>query len=137
MSALENNPKLAPFRDSLNFWLGPGGCVVSGPANTKDGPHLYLEFIVLGENKGREGHWQKDVDLDHVRNYFSTWDPVLAEMLAFADAAFIWRLAYTEPGLEWTSKSGKVVLVGDAAHAVLPHSGAVRWKCPQESPVAH
>ena len=125
IAALEENPKVIPLLNSINFWLGPAGCVVTGPMETDSGPQMSLEFVILGENRGSEGNWDKEIDIDHVRHFFRSWDPVLSEMLAHTEKAHVWRLAYTDPELEWVSNSGKVVLIGDAAHAVLPHTGAV------------
>jgi hypothetical protein len=38
---------------------------------------------------------------------------------------FLWKIAYLPPLETWVSRSGKVVLLGDAAHAMVPHLGMV------------
>jgi salicylate hydroxylase len=52
---------------------------------------------------------------------FSGWHPAATEMVAAAAPAVQWGLFVVQPLLHWYR--GRVVLLGDAAHAMLPHHG--------------
>lgn len=119
------NVKTAPLLESANSWWGPTGCVIVGIAGTDDNTHLSMEFCVLSEDDGSEGNLVTIRDIDKIKRSFVDWDPLLTELLELVDEARIWRLAYAEPGLDWVSPGGRTVLVGDAAHAMLPHAMAV------------
>jgi len=53
------------------------------------------------------------------------WDPVIcAAIRAIPPAKLIdWKLLWRDPVRQWVSKTGRIVLVGDAAHPHLPTSG--------------
>ena len=53
----------------------------------------------------------------------------LAELVKPEDC-FLWKIAHLPKLKSWVSRSGKVVLLGDAAHAMVPHLGAVRFYSP-------
>jgi hypothetical protein len=63
-------------------------------------------------------------DVEHMKTYFNGFAPVIQKALSYVDEAYVWRMMETMPA-SWVSTSGKVVLVGDAAHAVLPFAGQV------------
>jgi 2-polyprenyl-6-methoxyphenol hydroxylase-like FAD-dependent oxidoreductase len=53
------------------------------------------------------------------------WDPDLVEMMQLVpDGACIdWSLRWRDPQPQWASQGGRVVQLGDSAHAFLPTSG--------------
>lgn len=53
------------------------------------------------------------------------WDPVIcAAMKAIPPENLIdWKLLWRDPIRQWVSRTGRIVLVGDAAHPHLPTSG--------------
>lgn len=53
------------------------------------------------------------------------WDPVIvAAMKAVPrDTLIDWKLLWRDPIRQWVSKTGRITLVGDAAHPHLPTSG--------------
>lgn len=56
-----------------------------------------------------------------VLNEFEGWDPRLIKLLKhLPEKCLEWKLCDLEPMDNWTLPGGKIVLLGDAAHAVLP-----------------
>ena len=63
-------------------------------------------------------------NIEKLKGYFKDFAPEIQKVLSYVKEAHVWRMMETMP-TSWVSKSGKVVLAGDAAHAVLPYVGQV------------
>ncbi|KAF5865967.1 hypothetical protein ETB97_001545 [Aspergillus alliaceus] len=69
-----------------------------------------------------DGNWNTPVDVDALRTRFSDFKVTTRAFLDHVQHAEKWQMA-TGPELDtWWSASGRVVLLGDAAHAMLPHA---------------
>ena len=58
---------------------------------------------------------------DALRREFAGWDPRIGEVLRQVDRTFRWALYDREPLPTWSK--GRLTLLGDAAHPMLPHLG--------------
>ena len=56
-----------------------------------------------------------------LRRAFEGWDPRVGQVLAQVDKTFRWALYDREPLPTWSQ--GRLTLLGDAAHPMLPHLG--------------
>lgn len=65
--------------------------------------------------------WSAAGDRDELVSSFNGWDPRVVELLEAVDKCFWWGLYDRRPLQSWTK--GRLVLLGDAAHAMLPHLG--------------
>lgn len=80
---------------------------------------------VSGEQE-RES-WILPGDKETVRKEFKDFDNTVQRILEYMDTdPAKWLLHDREPLKEWVFADGKVVLLGDAAHAMLPHQGKQR-----------
>jgi salicylate hydroxylase len=61
-----------------------------------------------------------------MKQYFKDYVPFYHKIMAYTKEANVWRIIETMPAL-WVSKGGKVVIIGDAAHAVQPFVGQVSF----------
>ena len=75
---------------------------------------------VLAENTP----WTKAVDQAQMLADFSDWSESCKALLKLIEQPTIWALHEIEELSTYQSVSGRVVLMGDAAHAMLPHQGA-------------
>src|SRR5204862_7212134 len=65
--------------------------------------------------------WSAPGDPDVLRAEFEGWDPRIGAVLEQVDKTFRWALYDREPLPTWTR--GRLTLLGDAAHPMLPHVG--------------
>jgi salicylate hydroxylase len=65
--------------------------------------------------------WSAVGDRDELAASFDGWDPRVVELLEKVETCFWWGLYDRAPLASWTR--GRLVLLGDAAHAMLPHLG--------------
>ena len=65
--------------------------------------------------------WSEPGDPEALRREFEEWDPRIGDLLNRVDKTFRWALYDREPLPTWSR--GRLTLLGDAAHPMLPHLG--------------
>jgi len=79
----------------------------------------YVGFVPA--NKEMQESWSAPGDPDELRRAFDGWDTRIGDLLKQVDRTFRWALYDREPLPTWTH--GRLTLLGDAAHPMLPHLG--------------
>jgi salicylate hydroxylase len=79
----------------------------------------YVGFVPADEEMKES--WLAPGDPDVLRAEFVGWDPRIGSLLSQVQATFRWALYDREPLPTWTR--GRLTLLGDAAHPMLPHLG--------------
>lgn len=101
--------------DEHTAWLGPDQHFVQYPVN--GGNRLNFVAIVPAGREEKES-WSTPGDIQVARTHFADWDPRVRRILQAADSVTLWGL-YDRPVRD-VLHVGRVVLLGDAAHPVLP-----------------
>ena len=104
--------------DRWLMWLGKGKHFLSFPVRA--GKLINYVGFVPADAEMKES-WLAAGDPDVLRAEFAGWDPRIAELLAQVKTTFRWALYDREPLPVWTK--GRLTLLGDAAHPMLPHLG--------------
>ncbi|RFU31723.1 hypothetical protein B7463_g4594, partial [Scytalidium lignicola] len=72
-----------------------------------------------------EESWTTTADRAELENEYMDFDPVVGKVIShMSQRPGKWLLNDRDPLEQWVFCNGKVVLMGDAAHAMLPHQGA-------------
>jgi len=104
--------------DVWQMWLGPGKHFLAFPV--RRGELINFVGFVPADGIMRES-WTAPGDPDELREEFAGWDPRIAELLSHVRSTFRWSLYDRDPMPVWTK--GRLTLLGDAAHPMLPHLG--------------
>lgn len=104
------------------MWLGEGKHFLTYPLRA--GALInFVGFVPVDEEmkEGMKESWSAPGDLDSLRREFAGWDPRIGSLLGRVDKTFRSALHDRDPSPRWTT--GRLTLLGDAAHAMLPHLG--------------
>jgi salicylate hydroxylase len=115
----ENLPSL-PDPHAIQFWMGPDGHLLHYAIG---GHGEIVNFFAVVETPRI---WLQDSTVAEVHEdvpvaSFRGWHPAVTEMIGAAASPIRWALFTVRPLLRWYR--GRVVLLGDAAHGMLPHHG--------------
>jgi salicylate hydroxylase len=103
---------------SWQMWLGKGKHFLTFPVRA--GRLINYVGFVPADEESKES-WSAPGDPDVLRQEFAGWDPRIGSLLQRVQATFRWALYDREPLPIWTR--GRLTLLGDAAHPMLPHLG--------------
>jgi salicylate hydroxylase len=103
---------------SWQMWLGKGKHFLTFPLRSGELVN-YVGFVPADEEMKES--WSAPGDPDVLRREFAGWDPRIELLLRQVQATFRWALYDREPLPIWSR--GRLTLLGDAAHPMLPHLG--------------
>ena len=104
--------------DRWLMWLGKGKHFLAFPVRA--GKLINYVGFVPADQEMKES-WSAPGDPDVLRREFAGWDPRIEGLLQQVEKTFRWALYDREPLPSWTR--GRLTLLGDAAHPMLPHLG--------------
>jgi salicylate hydroxylase len=110
-----------PNPQALQFWMGPNAhllhYVIGGSGHV-------VNFFAGVEGPSVWPHpdkWLAEIQPGEALAAFSGWHPAVTEMVGAVEHKVRWGLFSVGPLQHWCR--GRAVLLGDAAHAMLPHHG--------------
>lgn len=104
---------------ALQFWIGPGAHLLHYPIH---GGKLINFLAVIDEPaQWTAPAWMEPAEPGAHLNAFAGWHPAVTELIGAVAQSPRWGLFARRPLARWNR--GPVALLGDAAHAMLPHHG--------------
>ena len=116
--ALVPADRIAEYGFGENFYGYTGRDRMVWAYWVRPGQQFNFGGVVPSAEVHRES-WDETGDLDELRTSFSNANPRLAGLIGTIDEAFITGLYDRDPLKNWTV--GRVTLLGDSAHAMLPY----------------
>lgn len=103
---------------NITFWTGPRGHVVMYPIQDD----LLNVVLIYAEGCGGKAFpGPQRSDTEEFKARIQNWDPLLQEIISTPGSVCMkWTLFQINELAEWRHKSGRFLLIGDAAHAILP-----------------
>ncbi len=107
----------------LSVDIKPDACVWVGPNRHFVTYYLrggdYVNFVAVEErNDWRSESWREEGNVEELKRTFAGWHPEVSELLNSAKNTFLWALNGRDELPAW--HQGRVVLLGDACHPMLP-----------------
>jgi salicylate hydroxylase len=99
-------------------WLGPHGTIVLYPLR---GEELINVVAHYDDDTYRHESWVTECERAEVLERYKGWHPSLLRLFEGGQTWYKWALYDRDPIPAWTS--GRVSLLGDAAHPMLPYLG--------------
>jgi len=101
----------------MTGWMGPGRHIMGYCIRAKK----EYNMVLVHPDNGSVESWEATGSAEKMRKDFEDYEPRIRKLLSMVPSTLKWKLMDRAPLDRWVDKSGKVVLMGDAAHPMLPY----------------
>ena len=121
---------------NMHVIVGPGTGIVVGPVLSRQ--ILDLQFLQVDYGWDEDMHpdkWYEYIsDMTHLRKRYEGFGGIIPEVLSLGKGTWKWRFVECQAS-DWVSENGRVILAGDAVHAMKPYSGQGAGMCIEDAAV--
>ena len=110
-----------PNPQALQFWMGPNAHLLHYAIGRRGEAVNFLAAVEGPAVWPHADRWLTEVEPGEAAAAFKGWHPAVIEMVGAVEHKVRWGLFSVRPLLSWCR--GRTLLLGDAAHAMLPHHG--------------
>ena len=116
---LRKDPDLMPLIEnpSATCWIGPECHIMAYPIRNG----AIYNFVLIHEGSVTVGKSNEPAPLSDIKERYRNWNPEVKKVIDLVPACYKWHTAYLEKLERWSSESGRIVLIGDACHAMVPY----------------
>ncbi len=111
---------LVPEPRSFTDWMGDGKHVLNLPVG-QDFEYTTIVVFMDGPEKWEHDAWRIACNPAEILDQFKGWAPAVTQLLEHVNLSERWGLFQVSLMDSW--HKGRTVLIGDAAHGMLPHHG--------------
>jgi len=108
----------APPSNDNSQWLGPHGTIVLYPVRRDELINVVCHY---DDETYRHESWVTECERSEVLERYSDWHESLLRVFSAGDVWYKWALYDRDPIPQWTQ--GRITVLGDAAHPMLPYLG--------------
>ncbi|EKM59723.1 uncharacterized protein PHACADRAFT_250403 [Phanerochaete carnosa HHB-10118-sp] len=118
-SVMLEDPDLKPFVDTpeMTAWMGPGTHLMAYNIRAK----REFNMVLLHPDDGSVESWSAEGSAEKMRADFKDYEPRVQKLLQHVSSTLKWRLMDRQPLEKWVHTSGRVALLGDSCHPMLPY----------------
>lgn len=110
---------LLPDPEAIQFWIGPQGHLLHYPIGDEGDQNFLL--VERHPSPWPSRDWVTPASEGEQLRLFGNWHPAVVQMITAVPISQRWGLFHRPPLGRWSK--GRVTLIGDAAHALVPHHG--------------
>lgn len=110
-----------PDAEALQFWMGPGAHLLHYAIGSTAQDINFFAVVEGPEKWPHEDKWIVAAKPGEATRNFVGWHPAVTEMIEAGWVDKRWGLFVVQQPRRW--HTSRVVLIGDAAHGMLPHQG--------------
>lgn len=130
LHVLASNPATAWVTETpnQNLWIGPGRHTMTYAIGGAQSPNRLFNLVLCHPETRPPDQWPSDMTelKEEVRATFTGWDErfkqILNQVLDHPNAKIVkWPISTITPLPTWTHRSGHMIVLGDAAHAMVPY----------------
>lgn len=81
----------------------------------------YFNMVLSHPEDTDPSTWNQTTVINDMKQHFQGWDPKLVKVIDMIRTTLKWPLLSGKPMSNWLSPSGKLLILGDAAHAMVPY----------------
>ncbi|TDL21438.1 FAD/NAD(P)-binding domain-containing protein [Rickenella mellea] len=104
-------------KQEMTGWMGPNRHIMAYCIRAKSEYNL----VLLHPDDGSVESWTEEGSAAKMRADFADFEPRVQKLLAMVPSTLKWKLMDRSPLPTWIHPEGKVVLLGDACHPMLPY----------------
>ncbi|TFY78523.1 hypothetical protein EWM64_g5491 [Hericium alpestre] len=114
-----DDPELRPFVETpeMTAWMAPRRHLMAYCIRAKKEYNL----VLLHPDDGSVESWTAEGSADKMRRDFADFEPRVQKMLSFVSSTLKWRLMDRSALEHWVHPKGRVALLGDSCHPMLPY----------------
>ena len=102
----------------MTAWWGPHGHIVHYPVRRGE----LINFVAHFDSDGWTGEsWTHECDRSELMQTYTNWNPDLLRLIESSERYYKWALYDRDPLDRWVN--GRIALLGDSAHPMLPYLG--------------
>lgn len=129
LRVLASNPSTAWVTETpnQNLWIGPGRHSMTYAIGGLQNPNRLFNLVLCHPEARPPDQWPTSIDTlrEEIQGHYAGWDSqlnqILSQVLENPEAKLVkWPISTIAPLPTWTHKSGRMIALGDAAHAMVP-----------------